>query len=193
MTKRFQNMADLRVCIKDDAFRYGASSWLQRMKLYLTIIGFRYSVWMRIDCFLRERKWCLPLHVLAFLRLQHVDHNSGIQIPAATQIGNGFYIGHHGTIVVNGGTVIGRNVNISQGVTLGQANRGEHKGVPTIGDNVYISPGAKIIGAVKVGNNVAIGANAVVTHDVPDNACVAGVPARIISMDGSEGYVNRKV
>lgn len=56
MTKRFQNMADLRACIKDDAFRYGASSWLQRVKLYLTIIGFRYSVWMRMDCFLRERR-----------------------------------------------------------------------------------------------------------------------------------------
>ena len=186
-------MAELRACIKDDAFRYGASSWLQRVKLYLTIIGFRYSVWRRMDCFLRERKWCLPLHVLTFLRLQHIDHNSGIQIPAATQIGNGFYIGHHGTIVVNGGAVIGRNVNISQGVTLGQANRGEHKGVPTIGDNVYIGSGAKIVGAVKVGNNVAICANAVVTHDVLDNACVAGVPARIISMDGSVGYVNRKV
>ena len=187
MTNRFKNITDLRVCIKQDAFRYGASPCLQRVKLYLTVIGFRYSVWMRIDCFLRERRWCLPLHILAFLRLQHIDHNSGIQIPAATQIGNGFYIGHHGTIVVNGGAVIGRNVNISQGVTLGQANRGEHKGVPTIGDNVYI------VGAVKVGNNVAIGANAVVTHDVPDNACVAGVPARIISMDGSVGYVNRKV
>lgn len=132
MTKRFKCISDLNVCLKQDAYRYGASSWLQRVKLYLTVIGFRYSVWMRIDCFLRERRWCLPLHILAFLRLQHIGHNSGIQIPAATQIGNGFYIGHHGTIVVNGGAVIGRNVNISQGVTIGQANRGGIKAFPPL-------------------------------------------------------------
>lgn len=56
----------------------------------------------------------------------------------------------------------------------------------------YIGPGAKIIGAVTIGNNVAIGANAVVTHNVPDNAVVAGVPAKILSMNGADGYVNRK-
>ena len=74
---------------------------------------------------------------------------------------------------------------------VGQANRGGNKGYPTIGDNVYIGPGAKIVGAVKVGNNVAIGANCVVTKDVPDNAVVVGVPGKIISYTGSEGYVNR--
>ena len=94
--------------------------------------------------------------------------------------------------MVNQGAIIGNNVNISQGVTIGMANRGEKAGVPVIGNEVYIGPGAKIIGAIKVGNNVAIGANAVVTHDVPDNAVVGGVPARIISMKGAEGYVNRK-
>lgn len=124
MGKRFNNIADLCVCIKQDAFRYGANGILKRVKLYLTVIGFRYSVWMRIDCFLRERKYLFPLHLIAMMRLMHIDHNSGIQIPAATQIGNGFYIGHHGTIVVNGSVVLGRNVNISQGVTIGQANRG---------------------------------------------------------------------
>ena len=117
----------------------------------------------------------------------------GIQIPWGTRIGKGFYIGHFGTIVVNGGTVIGDNVNISQGVTIGQTNRGKRKGVPVIGNGVYIGPGAKVIGKVTIGNNVAIGANAVVTEDVPDNACVAGVPAKIVSMNGAEGYVNRKV
>ena len=89
--------------------------------------------------------------------------------------------------------MIGDNVNISQGVTIGQTNRGKRKGVPVIGNGVYIGPGAKVIGKVTIGNNVAIGANAVVTEDVPDNACVAGVPAKIVSMNGAEGYVNRKV
>lgn len=122
-----------------------------------------------------------------------MQRHYGIQIPSETRIGKGFYIGHYGTIVVNGAAVIGDNVNISHGVTIGQANRGRHKGVAIIGNGVYIGPGVKIVGKVIIGNNVAIGANAVVTSDVPDNACVAGVPAKIISMNGADGYVNRKV
>ena len=84
---------------------------------------------------------------------------------------------------------IGKNCNISQGVTIGQSNRGKRAGVPVIGDSVFIGPGAKIFGAITIGNNVAIGANAVVTSDVPDNAVVAGIPARILSLLGSAGYV----
>ena len=98
-----------------------------------------------------------------------------------------------GTIVVNEKVKIGRNVNISQGVTIGQLNRGKRMGTPVIGNEVYIGPGAKILGNIVVGNNVAIGANAVVLDDVPDNVCVAGIPAKIVSMNGSDGYVNRKV
>lgn len=108
-------------------------------------------------------------------------------------IGEGFFIGHWGTIVVNEKVKIGRNVNISQGVTIGQLNRGKRMGTPVIGNEVYIGPGAKILGNIVVGNNVAIGANAVVLDDVPDNVCVAGIPAKIVSMNGSDGYVNRKV
>ncbi len=63
--------------------------------------------------------------------------------------------------------------------------------MPVIGDNVYIGSGAKIIGSVNVGNNVAIGANAVLTKDVPDNAVVVGVPAKVISYKGSMGYIDR--
>lgn len=148
---------------------------------------------MRLAASTRENKLLLPLHIFARLRLRHYQFKYGIQIPSRTKIGRGFYIGHFGGIVVNGATVIGKNCNISQGVTIGQANRGPRKGCAIIGDNVYIGPGAKIVGHVNIGNNVAIGANAVVTKDIPDNAVVAGVPARIISMDGSEGYINRKV
>ena len=117
----------------------------------------------------------------------------GIQIPWNTRIGKGFYIGHFGTIVINGATIIGDNVNISHGVTIGQSNRGSKKGTAIIGNEFYIVPGAKIIGHVVIVNNVAIGANAVVTKDVPDNACVVGVPARVISMEGATSYINRKV
>lgn len=127
---RFPNFKSLIQCLRDDAYRYvGATG---KVKLYFTVIGYRYTFWMRLCGFFRERKWLLPLYLLAWLRLMKIDHNSGIQIPAGTYIGNGFYIGHHGTIVVNGGTVIGRNVNISQGVTIGQANRGGIKAFPLL-------------------------------------------------------------
>lgn len=154
--------------------------------------GLKFLYWMRLCSAIRGEKIWLPLYLLALNRYNHYKYKYGISIPFITNIGKGFYIGHFGTIVINPSTIIGCNVNISQGVTIGATNRGEHAGVATIGDSVYIGPGAKIIGAIRIGNNVAIGANAVVTHDVPDNAVVAGVPARIISMNGANGYVNRK-
>lgn len=156
------------------------------------IPGLRFSFWMRLCHILQGSKPWLPFYAIALNRYNHYTYRFGISIPFNTQIGKGFYIGHFGCIVVNQSAVIGMNVNISQGVTIGKGNRGGNAGVATIGNGVYIGPGVKIIGAVHIGNNVAIGANAVVTHDVPDNAVAAGVPARVISMKGAEGYVNRK-
>lgn len=159
--------------------------------LYLENTGFRYCFWMRVCSGLRAAKWLFPIRAMAELRLSLISHRSGIQIPSSTKIGKGFYIGHFGTMVISGGTVIGNNVNISPGLNIGRANRGERKGYPVIGDKVYIGPGVKIVGAVKIGNNVAIGANAVVTKDVPDNAVVVGIPAKVISYAGADGYMNK--
>jgi len=127
------------------------------------------------------------------MRLRHYSYKFGIQIPFATQIGRGFYIGHFSCIVVSPETIIGKNVNISQGVTIGKKDSGIRKGAAIINDEVYIGPGAKLIGRVVIGKNVAIGANAVVTKDVPENAVVGGVPAKIISMNGATDYINNKV
>lgn len=153
---------------------------------------FRFTFWMRTCHYARSKRWLrYTLFPFAWVMHHHLTYRMGISIPHSTRIGSGFYIGHFGGIVVNHRAVIGRNCNISQGVTIGQANRGRNKGYPTLGDNVYIGPGAVIIGNVRVGNNVAIGANSVVTRDVPDDSVVAGVPARVLSQEGSAGYVNR--
>ena len=83
---------------------------------------------------------------------------------------------HYGTLVVNKDARIGNNCRIHVGVNIG----GFNGGVPVIGDNVYIGPGAKIFGGITIGNNVSIGANAVVNKSFPDNVVIAGVPAKII-------------
>ena len=84
--------------------------------------------------------------------------------------------------------IIGKNFNISHEVTIGQHNRGKYKGTPIIGDNVYIGPGAKIFGNIRIGNNVAIGANAVVTKSIPDYSVAVGIPAKIVSSKGTTDF-----
>lgn len=110
----------------------------------------------------------------------------GIEIPRQTRIGPGLYIGHFGGIVVSGLAQIGCNCSLSQGVTIGAAGVGERAGAPVIGDDVYLAPGAKVFGAIRIGHNVKIGANAVVHKDLPDNAVAALVPGfTIVSMKGN--------
>ena len=114
-----------------------------------------------------------------------------IDLSYKTAIGSGLYLGHVFSIVISPKAKIGKNVNFSQNVTVGLASRGSRKGYPTIGNHVYIGPGAIIIGNINIGDNVAIGANCVVTKDIPDNAVVVGVPGKIISYNGSEDYIIR--
>ena len=109
----------------------------------------------------------------------------GIEIAPTCKIAEGFYIGHHGGIFV-GNTIIGKNCNISQGVIIGVAGEGDSRGIPVIGDNVYIAPGAKIFEKIHIGNNVMIGANAVIYEDIPDNAVAVLSPGyKIVSYKGN--------
>jgi serine O-acetyltransferase len=185
--------SELTYLIRSDLYRYtGKVNKYIFIRNILFSAGFKYSFWMRVCTFLREHFiWKYLLYRIAYLILVHYRYKYGITIQDATIIGSGFYISYFGCIVVNSRAIIGKNCNISNGVTIAQANRGKRKGTPTIGDNVYIGPGAKIIGNVKVGNGVAIGANCVVTKDIPDNAVVVGVPGKVISFDSSLGYINR--
>lgn len=108
-----------------------------------------------------------------------------VYLHAGIPIGRGFSLGHCFSIIVDAES-IGDDVKIMQQVTIGRCIGGHRPGIPTIGNHVVIGSGAKIIGKIKIGNNVFVGSNAVVTKDVPDNAIVGGVPAKIISMEGKE-------
>jgi len=154
--------------------------------------SFKYIFWMRTSRYFSKNIFFkYTLYPIARVLLNHYKYKFGIDISYKTNIGSGFYIGHFSGIIVSSQSKIGNNCNISQGVTIGQVNRGKNKGYPILGDNVYIGAGAKIIGNIKIGNNVAIGANCVVTKDIPDNGVVVGIPGKVISYDGSLSYVNR--
>ena len=105
----------------------------------------------------------------------------GITIGSTAVIGRRLCIEHHGGIVIHGATIIGDDCLIRHGVTLGNTGYNDPYGAPKVGDRVQMGAGAKILGRVNVGNDAIIGANAVVTHDVPEHAVVGGVPARMLS------------
>lgn len=115
--------------------------------------------------------------------LQIINHRLGVKLGLSIPknvFGAGLCIVHYGTIVVSPEAKIGKNCRIHPSTSIGNYN-----GAPEIGDSVYIGPGAKLFGNIKIGNNVAIGANAVVNMDIPDNVTVGGIPAKIISHKSS--------
>ena len=129
------------------------------------------------------------LQFFFFFARRFTEITTGIYMTSNTKIGPGLLMPHFGGIVVGPDIVIGRNCNILHGVTIGRAGREEKRGSPQIGDRVYIAPGAKVLGKITIGNDVAIGANAVVVKSVPDRAVVGGNPAKIISYRGSFEFI----
>lgn len=178
-----------RRIIKADLFRYGGLSGLKGfIKGLILIPGFRYMYLMRkiSNC----NKYSIKRPVLLLL-LRRYSYKYGFQIPSSTEIGEGFYIGHWGTIVINEKAKIGKNCNITHNVTIGQTNRGRLKGCPTIGDNVWIGTGTTIVGNINIGSNVLIAPNTYVNVNIPSNSLVLGTPCKIINKDNPcDGYIN---
>lgn len=179
--------------VKSDLYRCSPkrTDLISLLKKLIFGDAFKYVFWLRTCTFTRSTPLLkYTVYPFSLFMLKRYKYKFGIDISHATKIGSGFYIGHFGGIVVHTNAVIGKNCNISHGVTIGQTNRGNKAGCPVIGDNVYIGPGAKIVGGIVIGDHVAIGANSVVTRDVPNNAVVVGLPAKVISYGSSNGYVN---
>ena len=113
---------------------------------------------------------------------QRAARKTGIEIHPGATIGKGFFI-DHGSVIIGETAIVGDNVTLYQGVTLGGTGKETGKRHPTIGDNVMISAGAKIIGSFTVGENSKIGAGSVVLKEVPPNCTVVGVPGRVVKMN----------
>jgi serine O-acetyltransferase len=177
--------------IKSDLYRYcGRVSLSLFLKHYYINPGFKFMVWHRIAH--NSRAKGKFIYIIPWLMLRRLMIKYGYDIPAETIIGKGFYIGHFGGVVISPKAIIGENCNISHGITIGYTSRGKRKGYPRLGDNIYIGPGSVITGNINIGKNAAIGANSVVIEDLPENAVAVGIPARIISLNGSEGYISNK-
>jgi len=128
------------------------------------------------------------------MRLQRLSEKTGIQLPTKAQIGKGLFIAHFGSIIVNPDAKLGCNVNIAPGVVIGKTNRGEKKGVPSIGNDVWIGANAVIVGNINIGDDVMIAPNAYVNMDVPSHSIVLGNPAVIHTKEhATEGYINRRI
>lgn len=131
---------------------------------------------------------------LYIVRLKRLSEKTLIQIPARTEIGEGFYIGHLGRVIIHPEAKLGKNINIGTGVTIGMENRGDRKGTPEISDNCWIGTNAVVVGKIKIGTDVLIAPLSFVNFDVPDHSVVIGNPARIIPKENAtEGYVCNRV
>lgn len=128
----------------------------------------------------------IRLFFLARLISQISRDITGIEIHPGAQIGKGLFIDHGMGVVIGETAIIGDNVLLYQGVTLGGTGIEKGKRHPTVGNNVVIGAGAKILGNVTVGDNSYVGANAVVIKDVPQNSTIVGVPGRITKQDGKK-------
>ena len=131
--------------------------------------------------------WKLKIKLLARFLSHIARFLTGIEIHPAVKIGKNLFIDHGMGVVIGETSIIGDNVTIYQGVTLGGTKHIKKKRHPTISDNVTIGAGAKVLGPIKVGKNSKIGANSVVTKSVPSNTTVVGIPGRIIDNNSING------
>lgn len=190
-----RRFSSLRAYLAADLHRYaGKATPAAFLRHVLFTPGYAYTFWMRSCGFLKVQWWGKPLLLYYFAKavLLHLRYKYGIAIPEYTVIGPGLFINRFGGVMINGDAVIGANCNITHGAMLGQSNRGKRAGSPIVGDRVFLAAGCKVIGKVRLGDDCAIGANAVVTRDVPPMGVAVGAPARIVSMEGSRGYINRQ-
>jgi serine O-acetyltransferase len=180
--------------LRADVYRYrGKADTRAFVSSYLHDPGFRFTYYLRKVSFYSSRKKSLAIFNYIYNRilLHHYRFKYGFDISPTTSIGPGLYIGHFGGVVISPYAVLGSNINIAQGVTIGAASRGPRTGAPTLEDRVWVGANAIIVGKVTIGREALIAPGAYVNFDVPPESVVLGNPGKVVSNSGSRGYVNR--
>ena len=180
--------------LRADAFRYAGREGIRPLfASYLRDPGFRFTYYLRKVAYYapKRKSWGMFAYIYNRLWLNHYRFRYGFDISPKTQIGPGFFIGHFGGVVISPHAVLGSNVNIAQGVTIGGTSRGTKMGVPVVHDRVWIGAHAILVGKITIGEDALIAPGAYVNFDVPDRAVVLGNPGKIVADTGSAGYVNR--
>lgn len=174
-------MTESKTLYREDMSRYGGNP----------------GNYIRVFHYLYRKAACTSfVPVLLFYKLlfRFWANLRGLEFSANKNIGGGLYIGHPFNITVNGKAVIGRNCNIHKGAVIGQTNRGQKEGVPTIGNQVWIGVNAVVVGKITIGDDVLIAPNSYVNVDVPPHSIVLGNPCVIKHRDNAtEGYINNVV
>ena len=176
-----------------DVYRYRASTRASAFaQAWFREPGFRFTWYLRKAAFYAKRKRGVGLLPYLYNRvlLNHYRFRYGLEISPRTAIGPGLYIGHFGGIVVSPFAVLGANVNIAKGATIGATSRGSRRGAPTLEDRVWVGANATIVGQIRIGHDALIAPGAYVNFDVPSGAVVLGNPGKVVAQTGSEGYVN---
>lgn len=181
---------ELKKIIDKDLFRYFCGKKLNLKQKIFMPLEIKYMIYFRKIQFSKN----IISQTYYRIKLKRIFTKTMIQIPYTTKIGEGFYIGHCGRIIINPLAVIGKNVNIATGVTIGVSNRGKYKGTPTIGNEVWIGTNAVIVGKITMGNDVLIAPNCYVNFDVPDHSIVIGNPGIIHPKENAcADYITNKV
>ncbi len=157
-----------------------ARGWSGALEVLLTYPGVHAVVLHRVA----HALWRARVPVLPRMLSQFSRFVTGVEIHPGAVIGRGFFIDHGMGVVIGETTVIGDNVTLYQGVTLGGAGKETGRRHPTIGDDVVVGAGARVLGSITIGNDVRIGAGSVVVRSVPDDCTVVGVPGRVVRESG---------
>lgn len=179
--------------IEADAFRYsGRTGRRAILSSYIHNPGFRFTYYLRKVTHYARTKRGLGFFGYIYNRilLHHYRMRYGFDISPAAMIGPGLYIGHFGGVVISPYAVLGQNINIAQGVTIGSTSTGPRIGAPSIEDRVWIGANAVLVGKITIGREALIGPGAYVFFDVPSGAVVLGNPGIVVARTGSAGYVN---
>ena len=151
------------------------------LEVFLTYAGFQALLAHR----LAHRLWKMRLRLLGRLVSQIARWVTGVEIHPGASIGHGFFIDHGMGVVIGETAEIGDCVTLFQGVTLGGTGKEKGKRHPTLGNHVVVGSGAKVLGNIRIGDSVKIGANSVVLRSVPSNSTVTGIPGRIVKSTGA--------